>query len=375
MTTGAGEGRMGSLEQQEVMTVVQILIAAGGAADADELASFVDAAGYRVKGRVSSGKEAISLAKARHPDLVLMDTHLRGDIGTPAAVKKLQTLCNVPVVLVAASDEDVPVLRKSAPVPFGCLVRPFGTRQFRQVIEAVIYRHSREQELGGNGGGKETYADPAVRKIAHDVNNSLSSALANIQLSRRSCPHKDRMFEHLNSAEASVLRARDHARQLLTPSMRPKRDIEAERGEQLQKKQPPSAVSKKNGIPARYRILLMDDETAILSATSEMLSFLGHEVTVAENGDVAVDLYDRAQAGAVPFDAVILDVTVPGGKGAQETLPRLRVLDPGVRAIISSGYATHPLVVSFATGGFVGALVKPYGFKELEESLAQAFQS
>ena len=65
----------------------------------------------------------------------------------------------------------------------------------------------------------------------------------------------------------------------------------------------------------------MDDEAAILSATSEMLSFLGHEVTVAENGDVAIDLYAKAQAGAVPFDAVILDVTVPGGKGAQETLP------------------------------------------------------
>ena len=78
---------------------------------------------------------------------------------------------------------------------------------------------------------------------------------------------------------------------------------------------------------------------------------------------------------AEPFDAVILDVTVPGGSGAQETLPRLQVLDPNVRAIISSGYATHPMVVSFAARGFVAALVKPYGFKELEESLARAFLS
>jgi len=114
---------------------------------------------------------------------------------------------------------------------------------------------------------------------------------------------------------------------------------------------------------------------AILSATSEMLSFLGHEVTVAENGDAVVDLYKKAQASAVPFDAVILDITVPGGKGAEETLPRLRALDPKVRVIVSSGYATHPLVVSFATSGFAGALVKPYGFKELEESLARVFQS
>ncbi len=254
-----------------------------------------------------------------------MDTRLRGDMGTPTAVKKLQTLCNIPVVLVAASDEDVPVLRKSTPVPFGCLVRPFGTRQFRQVIEAAVYRHSREQGVSGAGGGTETYAGPAVRKIAHDINNSLSSALANIQLSRRSCPDKDRVFEHLDSAEASVLRARDHARQLLTPSVRPEKEADAERGVQVPKKQPqPSAGDKKKGTAARYRILLMDDEEAILSATSEMLSFLGHEVTVAENGDAAIDLYKKAQTGAVSFDAVILDITVPGGKGHRRPCPGSR---------------------------------------------------
>ncbi|MGA2699316.1 MAG: response regulator [Methanoregula sp.] len=356
------------------MTVVRILIAAGDAMDANELAYLAEAAGYRVMTPASSGKEAIALAKALHPDLVLMDTHLRGGMGTPAAVKKLQTLCNIPVVLVAASDEDVPVLRKSTPVLFGCLVRPFGTRQFRQVIGAAVYRHSREPATGGNGGGEGTYAGPAVRKIAHDINNSLSSALANIQLSRRSCPHKDRVFEHLDSAEASVLRARDHARQLHTPLLLPEKEADTQRGAQVPKKQPGSAGVRKKGTAVRYRILLMDDEAAILSATSEMLSFLGHEVTVAENGDVAIDLYDRAQAGAVPFDAVILDVTVPGGKGAQETLSRLQTINPGVRAIVSTGYAAHPLVVSFATGGFVAALVKPYGFKELEESLVRALR-
>ena len=69
-------------------------------------------AGCRVEARASSGKEAIALAKARHPYFVLIDTHLRGDMGSPAVVKKLQTLCIIPVVLVAASDEDVPVIRQ-----------------------------------------------------------------------------------------------------------------------------------------------------------------------------------------------------------------------------------------------------------------------
>jgi len=230
------------------MTVMRILIAAREVADADELAHQAETAGYRVEARASSGKEAVALSEVRHPDLVLIDTHLRGNLGIPALVKNLQTLCNIPVVLIAASDEDVPVLRQKSPVPYGCLVRPFGTRQFRQVVEAAVCRHSREQECGGNSDGKKMYAGPVVRKIAHDINNSLSSALANIQLSRRSCPYKDRVFKHLDSAEASVLRARDHARQLLTPSAHPKKEAGAEHRERAQKTQPRSAGAQKEGM-------------------------------------------------------------------------------------------------------------------------------
>ena len=116
----------------------------------------------------------------------------------------------------------------------------------------------------------------------------------------------------------------------------------------------------------------MDDEDAILSATSDMLSFLGHKVTVAKSGEESLVSYRKAQADGLPFDVVILDITVPGGIGAEETLPRLREIDPDVRAIISSGYATHPLLINFAASGYAAALIKPYGFKELEESLKRA---
>ena len=90
------------------MGVVRILIAAGEAGKQiiSPVRQRLQGTGWR-DGR-SSGKEAVALAETRHPDLVLMDTRLRGDGGSPAAVKNLQTRCNVPVVLVATSDEDVP---------------------------------------------------------------------------------------------------------------------------------------------------------------------------------------------------------------------------------------------------------------------------
>lgn len=214
---------------------------------------------------------------------------------------------------------------------------------------------------------KKTPSPALVRKAAHDINNSLSSALANIQLARRSCTREKEVCRHLDDAETSILRARDYSVQLLEPL----KDREESGGAV-----PPVSHAhsrprdKKKGAAAGYRILLMDDEDAILSATSDMLSFLGHTVTVARSGEEAIELYRKAQATDSPFDVVILDITVPGGIGAEGTLPRLREIDPGVRAIISSGYATHPLLVNFAASGFAAALIKPYGFKELEESLA-----
>ena len=121
------------------------------------------------------------------------------------------------------------------------------------------------------------------------------------------------------------------------------------------------------------RILLMDDEEAILSATSEMLRFLGYEVETAPDGETAVDLYLKGRAAHKPFDAVILDITVPGGLGAQETLPKLAAVDPGVRAIISSGYSTSPLITDYLSFGFAAAIVKPYGFLELQDALGRVF--
>jgi CheY-like chemotaxis protein len=350
------------------MAKVTVLIAAGDSADADELEAWAKADGYSVTARASSGKNAVTLAEARHPDLVLMDTHPGGTMGMTEILKRIQKGSGIPVVLIAASDDDLPALRRSTAPPYGCLVRPFGPRMLRQIVEAAIYRHSRELCTDG----KKAYPGTAVRKVAHDINNSLSSALANIQLARRSIAQEEHLCRHLYDAEKSVLRARDHSRQLLVPLGGLETMEGAARKAQHPVAHPRKSPGKKKSGSAGYRILLMDDEDAILSATSDMLSFLGHKVTVAKSGEESVKSYRKAQASGLPFDLVILDITVPGGIGAEETLPRLRETDPNVRAIISSGYATHPLLINFSANGFAAALIKPYGFKELEESLAQA---
>ena len=349
------------------MAKVTMLIAVGNAEAADELASLANKEGYQVTDQVTTGDKAVAFAESHHPDIVILDSSPFGTMGLNEVLDRIQSDRDIPVILVAESDGDLPDPGNRAVHPCGYLVKPIGPRLFRNVVEMVLSLTS----PATGPGGKKICPPSLQRKTAHDINNSLSSALANIQIARRSCAHEENVCRHLEDAEKSVLRARDYSVNLLEPFNGRKKTGVASRKAPEPQASSSRSHEKKEGAVAGYRILLMDDEDPILSATSEMLVFLGHTVTVAKSGEEAIELYRKAYMADSRFDVVILDITVPKGTGAEETLPRLREIDPKVQAIISSGYATHPLLVNFAASGFAGALIKPYGFKELEESLAQ----
>ena len=83
-------------------------------------------------------------------------------------------------------------------------------------------------------------------------------------------------------------------------------------------------------------------------------------------------VYQRAQAAGRPFAAVILDYTIPGGMGGLETLAHLRAIDPQVVALLSSGYATGPVMVDWMHYGFSGVVAKPYTVNQLQKALHRA---
>ncbi len=120
------------------------------------------------------------------------------------------------------------------------------------------------------------------------------------------------------------------------------------------------------GMTSKGKILLMDDEQIILDVTLEVLQFLGYEVQFARDGVEAIALYTREMAAGVPFDVVILDLSVPEGMGGREAIKKLIEVDPDVKAIVSSGYATDPCVQDSATYGFVGILAKPYKINDMK---------
>ena len=91
----------------------------------------------------------------------------------------------------------------------------------------------------------------------------------------------------------------------------------------------------------------MDDEELVRNVAQEMVAALGHDVVCAEDGRKAIDLFRQAREAGNPFDLVILDLTVKGGMGGEEAIRKIRDIDPGVKAVVSSGYADSPVVANY----------------------------
>ncbi|HFQ80185.1 MAG TPA: PAS domain-containing sensor histidine kinase [Desulfobacterales bacterium] len=122
------------------------------------------------------------------------------------------------------------------------------------------------------------------------------------------------------------------------------------------------------------KVLVMDDDENIRKVATQMLQHLDCEVDTAEDGEEAIELYFKAKEEGKPFDVVIMDLTIPGGMGGKEAIGKMRALDPGIKAIASSGYATDPIMANFKEYGFSGVIPKPYKIGELSEVLAEVIK-
>jgi signal transduction histidine kinase/ActR/RegA family two-component response regulator len=123
------------------------------------------------------------------------------------------------------------------------------------------------------------------------------------------------------------------------------------------------------------RVLVVDDEEAIRALVEFTLTRLGYEVTQAATALEGVNAYQQKLAVGERFDAVILDLTLPGGMGGKEALKKLIEIDPTVNAIVSSGYATDATMSRYQDFGFRGVIAKPYEAAELGQIVHDVIES
>ena len=122
-------------------------------------------------------------------------------------------------------------------------------------------------------------------------------------------------------------------------------------------------------IPGTGRILVLDDEDPIRRLVGDLLGRLGYEAEFASEGAGALERYRKALSSGKRFDAVIMDLTIPGEMGGRDAVQGLLAMDPSARVIVSSGYSDDPIMANFRRYGFRGVVSKPYNIKELSQIL------
>jgi len=133
---------------------------------------------------------------------------------------------------------------------------------------------------------------------------------------------------------------------------------------------PETTISPKKSLTEKRHehILLVDDEIVLRHAVQEMLLELGYQVTVCNDGQEAYELFQKTPQA---FDLVLLDMIMPRMDGS-ECFRKLKEIRPGVRVILSTGYADHNQISALLAEGAVGYLAKPYPFDALAEILTKS---
>lgn len=123
------------------------------------------------------------------------------------------------------------------------------------------------------------------------------------------------------------------------------------------------------------RILVMDDEATLRRLIERVLTKSGLVVDTVSDGDAAIDRVRDARREGTAYDLVILDLTVPRGRGGQEVLSEIRAIDSDVPVIAASGYADAPAIESPGEFGFDEVLLKPFQIGELQDLVRKILES
>lgn len=115
------------------------------------------------------------------------------------------------------------------------------------------------------------------------------------------------------------------------------------------------------------RVLVVDDEEQVLRLSQLALQMAGFQVITAAGGTEALQLYSTHQKS---IDAVVLDLMMPDLSGEQ-VLASLRQLNPDVRVVICSAYASNEDSQALLTAGARAILFKPFRIEDLVRTVQQ----
>jgi DNA-binding NtrC family response regulator len=111
------------------------------------------------------------------------------------------------------------------------------------------------------------------------------------------------------------------------------------------------------------RILVIDDEPALVRLCTELLVEVGYQAQSAFGGQQALDRLEQER-----FDLLLLDLKMPGVDGLT-VLRRAGELQPGVTAVVMTSYATKENTIDALRAGAGGFLPKPFDPEDLLQAV------
>ena len=214
-----------------------------------------------------------------------------------------------------------------------------------------------------------------IEKLTHDLNNQLTSVLGNLSLALMARPGDPATHQRMIDAKKTAIRAQSISHQMQT-------SINSEADGQPSKPETPNMTDMnctivpmpKIGTPSKVapdraagpaRILILDDEEAICMLVASVLDASGFEVKPATSVAAALQASNEAQESGDPFSLLICDLSLPGDVDGVQALKQLRAINPNLKAIVSSGYDSDPIMRDCGKFGFCAAMPKPYDVAKL----------
>jgi len=149
--------------------IAKILIVEDERIISEDIKKRLQKLGYSVPSIARTGEEAIQKTKVLHPDLVLMDIVLEGEMDGIEAAAHIKSLCEIPIVYLTAYADRKTLERAKITEPYGYILKPFDDRDLHITIDIGLHKHRMERKL------KET--EERLRKTLEDTIRALASAV------------------------------------------------------------------------------------------------------------------------------------------------------------------------------------------------------
>jgi len=132
--------------QRRKQVATRVLVVEDEPHVAEVLKARLESYAYIVCGMAVSGDDAIHLADISHPDIIMMDIKLNGELDGIETADRIRMHHDIPVIYLTAFSDEHLLERVKITEPFGYIVKPYEGRELRIAIELALYKHHLDVE-------------------------------------------------------------------------------------------------------------------------------------------------------------------------------------------------------------------------------------